>query len=394
MASRVPTFVRIYAEALRSIVARERGAGPDSPRRILLAHAFLLGDTLLLTGLVAKLRERHPRAEIVHVMPAAFVDLFAAAPYGARAVGWSPSDRASAERLFGLGPFDVAYVHGDSRFSWLAAAMGSRHIVAFDGDRPPFKSWPVDERRPMPSAPMTWTDLAATLAPGPAPAPYARGAWKAPACPPFERPRRPYAVLHLGASHRHKTWLPERWAELAKALEARGLEVAWSAGPGEEPLVRAIPGSDRYRSYAGTLTLAQMWHLLAGASLVVCPDTGISHLSRIAFAPTVVLFGPSSPVLGANGSFWRDCPSVGVAVDPFACRDQTHFFKRHVPWVRRCTRGLDECPRARCMDAIGTAAVLAAADRLMGGVASPSGDADATNGPTTLRALPHNAAGQ
>ncbi len=61
MASRVPTFVRIYAEALRSIVARERGAGPDSPRRILLAHAFLLGDTLLLTGLVAKLRERHPR---------------------------------------------------------------------------------------------------------------------------------------------------------------------------------------------------------------------------------------------------------------------------------------------------------------------------------------------
>jgi hypothetical protein len=49
-----------------------------------------------------------------------------------------------------------------------------------------------------------------------------------------------------------------------------------------------------------------------------------------------------------------------VTVDPFACRDQPLLFKREIAWVRRCGRGLDECSRPRCMEAIDLAQACAA----------------------------------
>ena len=237
--------------------------------------------------------------------------------------------------------------------------------MAFAGDRPAYKSWPVTDFVPMPTQPMAWTDLAATLIPGDPAPPYARGQWKAPACAPFERPPGRYAVLHVGASTMHKTWPAERWSSLASALAASGFTPCWSAGPGEERLVAAIPGGEAYRSYAGRLDLPQLWHLLAGAGVLVTGDTSVAHIGRAALAPTVVLYGPSGPVLGGPGRFWSGCPTRNVAIDPFPCRDQDVLFKRHVAWVRRCSRTVAECPAPRCMQAISGDMVLAAVESLV-----------------------------
>jgi ADP-heptose:LPS heptosyltransferase len=361
MASRSRTWLAIYTRALRNM-ALARGAPADPPLRILLPHHSLLGDTILVTACVAKLRERYPAAEIVHVMPGAFAPLFSRRPYGVRAVGWNARDPASLEALWRLGPFDLALINGDARFSWLARAIGARRIVAFGGDRPAYKNWPITDFVPMPGQPMAWSDLVATLVAGPPPQPYARGAWEAPEFRPYERPAGRYAVLHVGASTIHKTWLPARWAGLAAALDARGLAPCWSAGRGEEALVAAIPGSASQRSYAGRLDLPQLWNLVANASLVVTGDTSVAHIGRAVFAPTVVLYGPSGPLLGGPGQFWANCPGASVAIDPFPCRDQDLLFKRHVPWVQRCSRGLAECPAPLCMHAITLDRVLAAAD--------------------------------
>ncbi len=360
MSSRSRTWLAIYARALANMA---RGGGPaaDPPRRILLPHHSLLGDTILLAACIAKLRARHPGAEIVHVMPRAFVPLFAGRPFGAAPVGWSARDPASLAALWALGPFDLALVNGDTRFAWLARAIGARRVVAFSGERSAYKSWPVTEFVDMPAEPMAWSDLVATLVPGEPAAPYSRGQWPAPPFQAYDRPRKPYAVLHVGASTVHKTWLPGRWSELAAALEASGLRACWSAGPGEEPLVAAIPDGGRWPSFAGRLDLPQLWDLVANASLVVTGDTSVAHIGRAAFAPTVVLYGPSGPVLGGRGRFWGGCPGASVAIDPFPCRDQDVLFKRHVAWVRRCSRGIAECPAPRCMHEIGIQAVLSAA---------------------------------
>jgi ADP-heptose:LPS heptosyltransferase len=208
--------------------------------------------------------------------------------------------------------------------------------------------------------------MMADLLDGPPPPPYGRGDWEAPSARPFEAPRAPYAVLHVGGSTPLKHWLPDRWGALARLLADRGMAIAWSAGRGEEALVAAADPEDRHRSYAGSLDLAQLWHLVAGARVLISPDTGVAHLGRIAWTPTVTLFGPGSAVLAGTGSFWRETPWRAIGRDPFPCRDQRFLFRREVDWVRRCGRTTGRVPGARCMHAIGLEEVLAAALEVAG----------------------------
>jgi len=344
----------------------ERGAArrpPPAPKRILLAHHLLLGDTLMLTPLIAKLRERHPDADIAMTVPRAYAPLYEGRPYGVRALGWDP--RRPAPQLYAEAPFDLAFVPGDTRYAWLAAAMRARWIVAFAGDRPVTKNWPIDALLPYPRTPGAWGDLVATLADGPPPRPYARADWPAPAAPSFERPPARYAVLHVGASSPLKQWLPQRWLALADALAARGIVPVWSAGAGEEAIVSACDPTRKYASYAGRLDLPQLWQLLAGARVLIAPDTGVAHLGRVVGVPTVALFGPGSALICGAGAFWRDMPYRAVTIDPFPCRDQTVLFKREVDWVRRCGRSVEQCPAHRCMPAIEVAMVQHAIDALL-----------------------------
>jgi ADP-heptose:LPS heptosyltransferase len=127
--------------------------------------------------------------------------------------------------------------------------------------------------------------------------------------------------------------------------------------------------------FAGTLSLAELWHLLARASLLVVPDTGVAHLGRIVGVPTVTLFGPGSATICGPGAFFAGAHFRAVTVDPFPCRDQTVQFFRDVPWARRCERlpgpPPDRCARARCMEAIDVVAVTAAIEAL--GAVAPAG---------------------
>jgi len=345
-----------------SVVVRalaQRGARrepPVAPQRILIAHHLLLGDPLMLTSLLKKLRERHPGADIAMTVPRAFAPLYAAHPYGVRARAWDP--RLPSPHLFDEPAFDVAYVPGDNRYAWLAAAMKARWIVAFAGDRPATKNWPIDALVSYPDVPAAWGDMVAMLADGPAPEPYACAEWPAPPAAPFARPGGRYAVLHVGASSPLKQWLPERWRALADALDARGIAPVWSAGRGEEAIVDGVDDARRYRRYAGALDLAQLWHLIAAAHLLVSPDTGIAHLGRLTATPTVTLFGPGSATICGAGDYWRDMPYRAVTVDPFPCRDQHILFRREIDWVQRCGRSTAQCAAPRCMHAIDLDTVL------------------------------------
>ncbi|HEV8256716.1 MAG TPA: glycosyltransferase family 9 protein [Casimicrobiaceae bacterium] len=359
--SRFSGRAQVITRALLSRLASGgRRSRPVDPERILIAHHLLLGDTLMLTPLVAKLRERHPAADLVMALPEAYAPLYARAPYGLRAIGWDPRHPA-ASPLWRERGFDLALIPGDNRFSWLALALDSRWIVAFADDRRAAKSWPVDESWRYPTRPAAWGDMVAGLIDGAPPAAYHPARWPAPFVAPMPAlPARPYAVLHVGASTPLKCWDPGRWATLASRFAVRGIEPVWSAGCGEEAIVRACDPEARHRSFAGALSLPQIWHLLAGASILVSPDTGIAHLGRVVGTPTVVLFGPGSATITGGGAFWRDMPYRAVTVDPFPCRDQRVLFKREIAWVRRCGRSLAECPHPRCMDAISVDAVAPA----------------------------------
>jgi ADP-heptose:LPS heptosyltransferase len=335
---------------------------PAMPQRILIVHHLLLGDTLMLTPLLSKLRARYPAAAITMAAPHACATLYINRPYGVRVLGWDPRDAGSVQGLLREPGFDLALIPGDNRYSWLAQAMGARWIVAFAGDRPAYKNWLVDELRPYPDKLGTWFDITATLVDGDPPAAYRLSDWSPPDATPFAIPGVPYCVLHVGASSSLKLWEPERWRALASRLRSSGQRIVWSAGPGEEGLVEACVPEAVDQITAGRLDLAQLWHLLRGARLLVCPDTSVAHLGRIAGTPTIALFGPGSAVLAGAGDFWRDSRYRALSVTPFPCRDQNVLFKRDIQWVRICKRSGAECAAPRCMHAIGIDAVAAACD--------------------------------
>ena len=369
MGERFATRAMVVSRAFAYALTRRARRG--EPRRVLVAHNLLLGDTLMLTPLLAKVRARLPAAQATLLAAPAFVPLYAGRPYGVRALAFTPSRAATTRALLEEEPFDLAFVVGDNRYSWVAAALRARHIVAHGGERAAIRSWFVDERRDYPSQPAAWGDIVADLLDGADAAPYARGDWPAPPACDFERPPSPYAVLHVGASTRLKHWPAQRWNVLARELRSEGLQVVWSAGAGEEPLVRECDPGGEFPSLAGRLDLAQLWHLLAHASLLVAPDTGVAHLGRAAWTPTVAIFGPGSPALCARGRFWRDTPWEAVGQDPFPCRDQRRLFQREIDWVRLCRRSTAECAQPRCMQAVAVDAVLAASRRVRGVAGHP-----------------------
>lgn len=353
------------AAAWHRVGTMGRRRRPVDPRRILVAHNLLLGDTLMLTPLLAKLRRNHPQAEIVMTVPPAFVPLYQHRPYGVRVVPYDPRRPDTVVSLMRDKGFDLALVPGDNRLSWLALALKSRWIVAFDGDRPAYKTWPVDARIAYPDKPAALAELMTGLAEGPPPARYRTRQWPAPDHDPFDLPRRPYCVLHVGARTTLKLWPPANWLSLADTLSSRGYTVVWSGGPREQRLVDEVDPEGSRTSYAGRLDLPQLWHLLENAALLVCPDTSVAHLGRVIGVPTIALFGPGNPDLCGAGEFWADSPYVGLTERDVACRNQHTLFKRNVPWLNICARNSSSCPAHVCMSAISVRKTLETADRFL-----------------------------
>lgn len=158
--SRLAGRLRIFARAIPRLLIKPLRREPRHPRRILIAHHLLLGDTLLLTPLLAKLRVQYPQAQIVLACPKAIVPLYAGRPFGVAVLPFDPRDPRSVRDVLLSGPYDLGMVLGDNRHSWLALGAGCRWIVGHAGDEPAWKNWPLNRsvpyplrRRPGPTSP-------------------------------------------------------------------------------------------------------------------------------------------------------------------------------------------------------------------------------------------------
>lgn len=324
---------RVGVVVRAALQRRHARKAPAEPRRILLAHQLLLGDTLMTTGLVAKLRQQFPDAELTMIMPPACAPLYQGRPFGLRALPFRPDRPETCSAVLDEAPFDWAVLPGDNRFSWLAQALGAQWITGWEKDRPATKNWMVDEPRPWPAQPTALVDLWTGLVDGPPPRPYQPADWPTPAAGPFERPAGPYAVLHVGASNPRKFWASENWQQLALALEASGLSIVLTGGKGEEALAKACDPQGRRLNLAGRLDLAQMWQLLRDARLLVAPDTGIAHLGKITGTPTLALFGAGPTPVYSRGEYFQHQPFHCAVLAELPARPQNTLFKREFSWL-------------------------------------------------------------
>lgn len=116
--------------------------------------------------------------------------------------------------------------------------------------------------------------------------------------------RRRTVVIHPFSGSSRKNWPLERFRELAGRLEPM-LPVEWCAGP-EEDLPEARRFDDLYE--------LACW--LAGASLYIGNDSGVTHLAAAAGAPVLALFGPTDPRSWAPRGARVRIVSTGQAGEP------------------------------------------------------------------------------
>ncbi|ATO35651.1 ADP-heptose--LPS heptosyltransferase 2 [Dickeya dianthicola] len=364
--SKFSARLRIFPRGLLQLLKKNWRRAPTAVKRILVAHNLLLGDTVMLTPLLAKLRGNYPQAAIVLLCKPAFVEVYRLNPYGVVPMPYQPASAASVSAIVNSGPYDLALIPGDNRYSWLALAAGSRWIVAHRPAQRNAKSWPVNEYRDYPVDAMAWGDAMAGLTDGELPAPQR---WSAPACD-FSAPESPFVVLHVGASNPVRFWPPERWLALADWLAAQGYTPVWSGGGNERHIVDAIDPQRRYRSFAGELSLSQLLTLLADAKALICADTGVAHLAKWVNTPTMTLYGPGNPVAFGPGRFWQNNPIINLGFHPIPCRDQHTLFGRELPWLERCNRNDTRClqfcdGQSACMKQISLPEILTAFTHLL-----------------------------
>jgi heptosyltransferase I len=109
---------------------------------------------------------------------------------------------------------------------------------------------------------------------------------------------KPYALLLHATARLEKQWPEQSWVVLARALSLRGLEPRLSWGT-ESELARSklIAARVDKIGIAERRPLDQTARLIAGASLVVGVDTGLSHLAAALGVPLVAIFRASEPGL-------------------------------------------------------------------------------------------------
>jgi ADP-heptose:LPS heptosyltransferase len=98
-------------------------------------------------------------------------------------------------------------------------------------------------------------------------------------------------LLHPGAQLPSRRWPPARFAEVADALSTDGWQIAITGTADEAPITGAVLGAMTAPALhlAGVTSLGGLAALVARARLVVCNDTGISHVAAAMRTPSTVI---------------------------------------------------------------------------------------------------------
>ena len=130
-----------------------------------------------------------------------------------------------------------------------------------------------------------------------------------------------YACVHPGARLRSRRWPPDYFAAVATTLRQAGLRIVVT-GTAEEAeitarVTRMVPGAV---DLTGQTSLGVLGALIRDARLLVCNDTGVSHVAAALRTPSVVVSCGADPARFAP----RDHVLHEVLHEPMACRPCAH----------------------------------------------------------------------
>jgi ADP-heptose:LPS heptosyltransferase len=136
-----------------------------------------------------------------------------------------------------------------------------------------------------------------------------------------------YVCVHPGAQLASRRWPAERFARVADALAAEGHTIVLTGAAGEAALTCAVAGAMRSRpvDLTGRTSLGALAALVANARLLVCNDTGVSHIAAATRTPSVVVscgadtarWAPLDPTRHRVLAYEVACRPCGYAACPY-----------------------------------------------------------------------------
>lgn len=301
--------------------------------RIAVFRALQLGDLLCAVPALRALRTAHPGASIALVgLPWArelavrlsrYLDGFVEFP-GFPGLPERAPDRAALpeflDRMNRAGFDLVLQMHGDGRLTNpLVVLMGARETGGYCRagrycpNRENYLEWRDDEHEIH-----RWLRLVEHLG-----APAKGTHLEFPLAPPDWRELEAlrlanlrYAVVHPGAQLASRRWPAERFAEVADQLALDGFHVVLTGTLQEASLVRRVMHAMRAPAIdlSGRTSLGGLAAVVARARLVVCNDTGLSHVAAATGTPSVVIASGSDPARWApldrnlHTVLWHEVP--------------------------------------------------------------------------------------
>ena len=253
--------------------------------------------------------EAHGRATVMVAAPAALaplVRLTGCEPVTAAPLAPLPPEAGGADLLVNL------HGRGPQSHRVALAAKPGRLIAFAHPDVTASRGMPA--WRPDEHEVLRWCRL---LEESGIPADPARLKLPDPGVPPAGEDTTGATVVHPGAASGARRWPAARFADVAAEEARTGRQVVITGGPEEQALAHAVArraGLHADAVLAGRTGLLQLATVVARAGRVVCGDTGVAHLATALGTPSVLLFGPTSPLLwGPPTPSTPDAPPDGPA---------------------------------------------------------------------------------
>lgn len=104
--------------------------------------------------------------------------------------------------------------------------------------------------------------------------------------------RRDYICVHPGSRSSERRWPAEGFASVARELSGLGLKLVLTGSSDERIIAEIFQRNSNLEvvNLIGRTSLGSLGALMEGARLLVCNDTGVSHIAAALRVPSVILF--------------------------------------------------------------------------------------------------------
>jgi len=153
--------------------------------------------------------------------------------------------------------------------------------------------------------------------------------------------------FNIGSAVKTKRWAPERFAQVADALAAKGYRTVFFGGSMDEAMVKEATVFMKTKPIiaTGQFTIGQLAAAMKRCSLIITNDSGPMHVAISQKVPIVAMYGPSDPNL--YGPYTKKATIVTA-----------------IPPCTGCAKAMKhECDDMQCMTRLTVEQVLEAAEK-------------------------------